>query len=244
MSRTGAPGTAPGRDPGAAARAGGLPPGLALPGPAQHAVATALARLEGRRDTVLRLWRTRYRDLTGRDFGPGETELAASVLDRVHQALVRRDFRAYSSAIEDAALEFARDRLGSERLLAFLETHQEAVAQVLLDTLRVSPAVAHALLALLRIQHYAFGRVLAVYELSGGRRPGRGRRGRAARLTPRELEIIGHIADGLTSKEIAGRLGTSLKTIETHRQNVFRKLELGNVAQLVRYVIREGLVTP
>ena len=63
-------------------------------------------------------------------------------------------------------------------------------------------------------------------------------------MTPRELEIIRHIAEGLTSKEIADRLGTSLKTIETHRQNIFRKLELGNAAQLVRYAIREGLVKP
>jgi DNA-binding CsgD family transcriptional regulator len=221
-----------------------FPPGFSLPGPAQHAVSTSFTRVERHRDAVVRHWRTRYRDLTGREWTPHESDLAPRVLDRMHRALMRRDFRAYTSAIEEVAVEFARDRLGPERLLAFLETHQEAVAQVLLNTLRATPAVAQTLLALLRIQHYGFWRVLAVYELGGDRRGGRGGRERGSRVTPRELEIIRHIAEGLTSKEIADRLGTSLKTIETHRQNIFRKLELGNAAQLVRYAIREGLVRP
>jgi DNA-binding CsgD family transcriptional regulator len=222
----------------------GLPVGLVLAGPAQHAVAGAIGRLDRHRDAVLRHWRTRYRDLAGRDWTPREADLAPAVLDRLHRALARRDFRSYTSVIEEVALEFARDRLGAERLLAFLEAHQEAVSQVLLATLRVSPAVTHTFLALLRLQHWALWRVLAVYELGGDRRGQRGLRERGSRVTPRELEIIRHIAEGMTSKEIADRLGTSLKTIETHRQNIFRKLELGNAAQLVRYAIREGLVKP
>jgi DNA-binding CsgD family transcriptional regulator len=222
----------------------GLPPGFALATPAQHAVAAAFTRLERHRDAVLRQWRTRYRELSGRDWTPREMDLAPLVIDRLHRALVRRDFRGYTSVIEDVALDFARDRLGPERLLAFLEAHQESVAHILLNTLRVSPSVAHTLLALLRMQHFALWRVLAVYELGGDRRAGRGTRERGSRVTPRELEIIRHIAEGMTSKEIADKLGTSLKTIETHRQNIFRKLELGNAAQLVRYAIREGLVRP
>jgi len=225
-----------------AERAPGLPLGLALAGPAQHAVAAAFARLERQRDAVLRQWRARYRDPGGREWTPREADLAPVVLDRVHRTLARRDFRAYTSVIEEVALEFAQDRLGPERLLAFLEAHQEAVGHVLLQSLRVSPAVAHMLLALLRIQHFALRRVLSVYELGGDRRGSRGFRERGSRVTPRELEIIRHIAEGMTSKEIAEKLGTSLKTIETHRQNIFRKLELGNAAQLVRYAIREGLV--
>jgi DNA-binding CsgD family transcriptional regulator len=225
-------------------RVAAAPSGFPLPGPAQHAVSASFTRVERHRDAVVRHWRARYRDLAGRDWTPHEAELAPGFLDRVHRALVRRDFRAYTSAIEEMAVEFARDRLGPERLLAFLETHQEAVVQVLLNTLRVSPAVAQTLLALFRIQHYAAWRVLAVYELGGDRRGGRGGRERGSRVTPRELEIIRHIAEGMTSKEIADKLGTSLKTIETHRQNIFRKLELGNAAQLVRYAIREGLVRP
>ncbi len=222
-------------------RGTGVPPGLSLPGPAQHAVAAAFTRLERHRDAVSRHWRTRYRDLVGRDWTPREVDLAPRVLERLHRALARRDFRGYTSTIEEVALEFAHDRLGPERLLAFLEAHQESVAHVLLSLLRVSPTLGQTLLALLRIQHYTLWRVLAVYEPGGDRRGGRGRE-RGSRVTPRELEIIRHIAEGMTSKEIAEKLGTSLKTVETHRQNIFRKLELGNAAQLVRYAIREGLV--
>jgi DNA-binding CsgD family transcriptional regulator len=223
-------------------RTSGLPPGLSLAGPAQHAVAAAFGRLERQRESVLRQWRTRYRELAGRDWTPREADLAPQVLDRVHQALARGDFRGYTSVVEEVALDFAQDRLGPERLLAFLEAHQEAIAHVLLQGLRASPSVVHTLLALLRIQHFALRRVLSVYEVGGDHRGLRGFRERSGRVTPRELEIIRHIAEGMTSKEIAEKLGTSLKTIETHRQNIFRKLELGNAAQLVRYAIREGLV--
>jgi len=243
MARTGAQRTPSDRD-NALERGSTLPTGFSLAGPAQHAVSTAFTRLERHRDSVVRHWRTHYREVTGRDWTPREADLAPRVLDRVHRAFMRRDFRGYTSAIEEVALEFSRDRLGPERLLAFLEAHQEAVAQVLMTTLRVSPALVHTLLALFRIQHFALSRVLAVYELGVDRRGGRGARERGSRVTPRELEIIRHIAEGMTSKEIADKLGTSLKTIETHRQNIFRKLELGNAAQLVRYAIREGLVRP
>ncbi|HEV8306393.1 MAG TPA: response regulator transcription factor [Methylomirabilota bacterium] len=243
MTRTNAERTLSDRE-AIAERTGTLPPGFSLAGPAQHAVAATFTRLERHRDAVTRQWRTRYRDLVGREWTPREVDLAPRLLERVHRALARRDFRGYTSAIEEVALEFARDRLGPERLLAFLEAHQESVTHVLLSTLRVSPAVSQTLLALLRIQHYTLWRVLAAYEPAGERRGSRGFRDRGSRVTPRELEIIRHIAEGMTSKEIADKLGTSLKTIETHRQNIFRKLELGNAAQLVRYAIREGLVRP
>jgi len=220
-----------------------VPPGLPLTGPAQQAVATAFGRLGRHREAIRRLWRRRYRELAGLEWTPWETEVAPRALARLQDALARRDFRAYTLVVEDLAREFARDRLGVERLVAFLAGYHESAAQVLLRSLRLSPTSAQACLALLRVQHYTLWRILAVYEPPGeGRR--RGTRGRARRITPRELEIIRSIAEGLTSKAIADKLGTSVKTVETHRQNIFRKLELGNAAQLVRYAIREGLVRP
>ncbi|MCC5823165.1 MAG: response regulator transcription factor [Phycisphaerales bacterium] len=60
-------------------------------------------------------------------------------------------------------------------------------------------------------------------------------------LTPREREVLQLIAEGLTSKEISARLGTALKTIETHRTNIIRKLDLHSIAELTKYAIREGL---
>lgn len=55
------------------------------------------------------------------------------------------------------------------------------------------------------------------------------------KLTRRELEIVQRLARGLTSQEIADQLFLSLHTVETHRKNIFRKLEINNIADLVRF---------
>ena len=54
-------------------------------------------------------------------------------------------------------------------------------------------------------------------------------------LTPRETEIIRHIAEGLTNQEIAAKLFLSTVTVETHRKNMLAKLQLKNTAALVKY---------
>jgi DNA-binding NarL/FixJ family response regulator len=61
-------------------------------------------------------------------------------------------------------------------------------------------------------------------------------------LTPREREVVLLVAEGRSSKKIAAALGISVKTVETHRTNVMRKLRLRSVSELVRYAIRNGLV--
>jgi DNA-binding NarL/FixJ family response regulator len=63
------------------------------------------------------------------------------------------------------------------------------------------------------------------------------------RLTPREREIVQLIAEGGTTKEIAKRLGISVKTVETHRSNVLRSLGLHSVGEIVRYAIRNGIAS-
>ncbi len=65
-----------------------------------------------------------------------------------------------------------------------------------------------------------------------------------SRLTPREREVLQLIAEGLSSKEIAASLGVSTRTAETHRTSVMNKLDVHKVAGLVRFAIREGLVSP
>lgn len=62
-------------------------------------------------------------------------------------------------------------------------------------------------------------------------------------LTPREREVLQLIAEGKNSKEIAARLHLSVKTVETHRRNIMRKLKINSVAGLTKYAIREGLIT-
>lgn len=63
-------------------------------------------------------------------------------------------------------------------------------------------------------------------------------------LTPRQLEVLTLIARGKSSKEIARELDVSLKTVDTHRTQLMRALDLHDVAGLVRYAIRRGLVSP
>jgi DNA-binding NarL/FixJ family response regulator len=61
-------------------------------------------------------------------------------------------------------------------------------------------------------------------------------------LSNRELEIIKFIKDGLSSKEISSTLNISLKTVEVHRHNILKKLNLKNSAALVNYINESGLV--
>jgi DNA-binding NarL/FixJ family response regulator len=61
-------------------------------------------------------------------------------------------------------------------------------------------------------------------------------------VTEREREVLKRIAEGLSTKEIATLLDISVRTVETHRANLMRKLGLRSVAQLTRLAIREGLV--
>lgn len=62
-------------------------------------------------------------------------------------------------------------------------------------------------------------------------------------LTPREREVVQLLAEGKSNKEVAAVLGLSIKTIETHRATVMRKLRLDSFADLVRYAIRRKMIT-
>jgi DNA-binding NarL/FixJ family response regulator len=61
-------------------------------------------------------------------------------------------------------------------------------------------------------------------------------------LTPREREVLKLIAEGNTNQEIAEALTLSKKTVESHRANIMRKLDLHDVTELVKYAIRKGLI--
>jgi DNA-binding NarL/FixJ family response regulator len=61
-------------------------------------------------------------------------------------------------------------------------------------------------------------------------------------LSPREREVLTLIAQGSTTKEIATELGVSFGTVDTHRTNLMRKLKIRNVAGLVVYAFRAGLI--
>ncbi len=60
-------------------------------------------------------------------------------------------------------------------------------------------------------------------------------------LTGREREVLQQLAEGRATKEMAGSLCISVKTVETHRRNIMEKLNLHSVAELTKYAVREGL---
>jgi len=63
-----------------------------------------------------------------------------------------------------------------------------------------------------------------------------------SKLTPREREVVQLLAEGKSTKEVAVTLGLSVKTAETHRSNIMRKLHLRSVSELVLYAVRNDIV--
>lgn len=63
-------------------------------------------------------------------------------------------------------------------------------------------------------------------------------------LTPRQREVLQLVAESHSTKEIARRLGLSVKTVDTHRSGLMKQLDIHEVAGLVRYAMRIGLISP
>ena len=67
--------------------------------------------------------------------------------------------------------------------------------------------------------------------------------GAESQLGRREIEVLQLLVDGSTSAEIADRLHIATSTVEVHRRNIMRKLDLHSVAELTKYAIRQGLIS-
>jgi DNA-binding NarL/FixJ family response regulator len=78
---------------------------------------------------------------------------------------------------------------------------------------------------------------LALNRFIRGMTPGNG-----SLLTNREQEVLTHIAEGLSNKEIACHLGVGVRTVETHREHVMQKLDIHTVAGLTKYAVSKGLI--
>jgi DNA-binding NarL/FixJ family response regulator len=147
-------------------------------------------------------------------------------------------------------------RAASQRtqVLIFTMHHNESVVHDVLKAgargyLLKSDAERHIVTAvetLLRRQPYFSAQVsetvLEGYLRSG--RHGAGEESPAPRLTPREREIIQLLAEGSRNKQIAQKLGISIKTVETHRTTLMRKIGVNSIVELVRYAVRNHLTEP
>ncbi len=91
----------------------------------------------------------------------------------------------------------------------------------------------------------AINRGLArMHENISSARSGDELRERFARLTPRQIEIFDHVAEGFTSQNIADKLGISVRTVESYRAEIMEKMQAQSVAVLVRQAIKLGRVIP
>lgn len=105
-----------------------------------------------------------------------------------------------------------------------------------------SSQLVYAIEAVQRGQRYLSPRVLSRVV------PGNGRHGKSAAktnfdlLTPREREVLRLLAEGHSVKQIALRLGLSVKTVDVHKSNLMRKLDLHDRAELVKYALRRKLI--
>lgn len=83
----------------------------------------------------------------------------------------------------------------------------------------------------------------AILKVAAGKTvfPGRRPRTSGGGLSKRERQVLGHIASGAASREIASRLGLALRTIEKHRENISQKLKLKGTAALTRFAVSQGL---
>jgi DNA-binding NarL/FixJ family response regulator len=101
-----------------------------------------------------------------------------------------------------------------------------------------------ALDALRRHKPYFSSRVAAgrATPLVTGMDPATSPRRSRGRLTQREREIVQLLAEGKSNKEVAGVLGISVRTAETHRSNIMLKLDLHSVVDLVRYAVRNRII--
>lgn len=109
----------------------------------------------------------------------------------------------------------------------------------------VKDSAASELLAALRSLHAGrghFGPQAAKSLADQLQRPERPLEDPYGQLTEREREVFHLMAEGMTTKDIAQRLGISTKTAENHRGHVLDKLGVRNTAELVRYALRKGLI--
>ncbi len=84
--------------------------------------------------------------------------------------------------------------------------------------------------------------ITALHATHNGSGNGSNGNGASPALTAREQEVVQHIAGGSSNKCVADRLGLSVRTVESHRARIMRKLRVASLPDLVRYAVRQGLV--
>jgi DNA-binding NarL/FixJ family response regulator len=152
----------------------------------------------------------------------------------------------------EAARQIAEMRLGTKTIILSVHSDQRFVT----EALRAGAAgyvlkdsafdeLAHAIRVAAANQTYLSPAIArTVVEDYLGRSPRRRRSSAFVVLTDRERQVLQLLAEGRPAKQIATDLGVSIKTVETHRANIMKKVGKHSIAELTKYAIREGLTPP
>jgi DNA-binding NarL/FixJ family response regulator len=156
--------------------------------------------------------------------GLGGIEAARRIVEegsgtRVIILSMHEDWSRVRDALQSGAVGYVVKSAASEQLLEAIDAVREGRSFL-------SPAVSHHVMRAVR--HPGAPQVGSPIEL----------------LSCREREVLQLVAEGLSAKEIAARLGLSAKTAEAHRGKLMAKLGIRRSSMLVRFAIREGLVAP
>jgi DNA-binding NarL/FixJ family response regulator len=100
-----------------------------------------------------------------------------------------------------------------------------------------------AIWTLIRDQSFLTERVHALAARAAAP-PASATRGGGGGLTPRQREVLQLLAEGKSNKEVSALLGMTTKTAETHRAQIFAKLDFHSISELVRYAIRNRIIQP
>ena len=167
----------------------------------------------------------------------------AKLLDEQEQAVVVLDYTLFDFASFDELLIW-QQRFQSVQWLLFSETlTNDFVRLVVASSPRFGlilkdaplPQIRQALYDALHGEPYLYATLV---QMADEQRQEVER----AKLTKTEMEILRDIALGLTTKEIAEKRFSSFHTINTHRKNIFRKLNVNNIHEATKYALRAGMV--
>ena len=171
-----------------------------------------------------------------------------SLVESVEPHVVLMDIAMAKLNGLEAAAQLAREFPAVKVIILSMHTSEEYVVRALragaagyLLKDSATAEVPLALQAVLRGQRY-LSRAIPAQAIDSRLAASSGSGHPLELLTPRQREILQLIAEGKSTKEIAFELKVSAKTIETHRAQLMRRLNLHDVASLVRYAIRAGLV--
>jgi DNA-binding NarL/FixJ family response regulator len=182
------------------------------------------------------------------DDDPADARLVTDSLTRVGMSVVTERVES-REAFTQALLEFAPDVVLSDDALA--EFDVRAALELMHDLRPTAPFIIvaeglddHSAGAFVRAGAEDFVLKSNLSRLGQAIECALSVRRRLEKLTPRQMEVLQLMAQGLTTPEIARRLNLSGKTIETHRGEIMKRVGIHDIVGLVRYAVRVGLVSP